>query len=82
MLLLIDWQHLSTTTTSQGDERFKGDLEVESELMVSKRVIKLSKRVSKLKSDSKNSSSFHSSLNCGIVVLNASRHDLHHFVAQ
>ena len=43
---------------------------------------KSSKRVSKLMSDSKSSSSFHSSLNCGSAVRNEARYDLHHFVAQ
>ena len=41
---------------------------------------KLSKRVSKLKSDSKSSSTFHSSLNCGIVVVNAVRNDYQHLM--
>ena len=43
---------------------------------------KLSKRVSKLKSDSKSSSSFHSLLNCGSAVRIEARYDLHHFAEQ
>ena len=50
------------------------------ELMVSKRVSKLSKSVSKLKSESKSPSAFHSSLNCGIVVVNAVRNESQHLM--
>ena len=41
---------------------------------------KLSKRVSKLKSDSKSSSAFHSSIYFGIVVVNAVPNDFQHLV--
>ena len=50
-------------------KRLKGDSGVKPEWMVNK-------RVSKLIGYTKSSSTFHSSLNCGIAVINAARYDL------